>query len=421
MIKIKITNKVHYQLWLVILSFIILLGIYSLIFSLVFTPEIFEFSLKIIWSLMVSNYIFFVVSGTGLCMITSLGHIFGIKKYEQISKFGLYLAILTILFGMMSIGFHLGRPDRLIYNILTPNPASAIWWMGTLYSFYLIFLLVEFWCLIRQDLLKIAETKGGFKKRFYEMLALKGLWHKLITYLPSLTEHQISKIVGVLALITGMSATSTLGAVFGHTESRIFWYGGFYPAYMLISAFFSGLACLLGTIILIHKILNIVIENSFKRLILELSQILTLFLGLNMCLVSLKLWFGLDNTIEIMTIEILLTGPFKYSFWIFEILLGNIIPITILLYSIRKELLSGVMYVSFFILIGIFLSRYNFLTLGQIYPLFNPLGKSPLEIIPSFFPTIFEIFLILGLFGGFLFCLSIGLKYLPIIDKYKSQ
>ena len=38
------------------------------------------------WGLMIAVYIFFVVSSTGLCIVGSLGDVFGFKDYMMISK-----------------------------------------------------------------------------------------------------------------------------------------------------------------------------------------------------------------------------------------------------------------------------------------------------------------------------------------------
>jgi hypothetical protein len=90
---------------------------YAHFMSLLTSQEILEFSIRIPWALMVSNYVFLVVSGSGLCIVSSLGHVFGMKRYELISKRCVFLAFITILFGMFSIAIHLGHPERaLVYN-----------------------------------------------------------------------------------------------------------------------------------------------------------------------------------------------------------------------------------------------------------------------------------------------------------------
>ena len=36
------------------------------------------------WGLLIAMYVFFVVSSTGLCIISSIGHVFGIPEFQQL-------------------------------------------------------------------------------------------------------------------------------------------------------------------------------------------------------------------------------------------------------------------------------------------------------------------------------------------------
>lgn len=412
-------NKVKglYNIWIIFLILLMSFGGVALIFSFFFTMEIFEFSLKIIWALMVSNYVFFAISSTGLCMVSSLGHIFGSKTYEQIGKLGIFLAIITIFFGMASIGFHLGRPDKLYYNILTPNLESAIWWMGTLYSIYIIFILIEFWLLLRYDLKRLTKVYSGLRSKIYYLLTLENPLKRFGITLTPQQEHRFAKIFGVLALISEIAALNTLGAVFGHTESRPYWYGGFYPVYFLISAFFCGLAWIMGTLILTYKILGKEINTNLKKLLFDMGRLSIFFLGLAFFLISYKIITALKDPLKTKTLELLFFGPLSFSFWFFEIFVGKLLPFALLIYGLLKEKLNALMWASLSVLVGAYVMRYEFVVVGQVYPLFNPLGKHPLEIITTFFPTLFEIMLISGLIGAFIISYILGIRYLPIFKE----
>ena len=95
------------------------------------------------WGLLIAMYVFFVVSSTGLCIISSIGHVFGVKEFQQIGKRAIAGAIITICSGFAVIALEIGHPIRMvIYNVLTPGLTSAIWWMGTLYGIYLFFIII---------------------------------------------------------------------------------------------------------------------------------------------------------------------------------------------------------------------------------------------------------------------------------------
>jgi hypothetical protein len=135
-----------FYLWVSFLVALIFLGGYALLMSLIHSMEILEFSTNAPWEMMVSNYVFLVGSSIGLCLVSSLGFVFGLKRYELIGKRGLFLALITIIFGLSSINLHLGHPERAaFYTALTPNVRSAMWYMGTLYPPYIVFVAVCFW------------------------------------------------------------------------------------------------------------------------------------------------------------------------------------------------------------------------------------------------------------------------------------
>ncbi|MBI4654651.1 MAG: polysulfide reductase NrfD [Nitrospirae bacterium] len=412
------TKSPAYYIWISSLIAIIVLAGYALVMSFLIDMEIFEFSLKIIWAMAVSNYVFFVVSSTGLCMVSSLGHVFGMKRYELIGKRGVFLAIITIIFGMTSIGLHLGHPERaMIYNVLTPNIRSAIWWMGTLYTFYIVFIMIEFWFLTRAELAEIASNSTGIKQKVYNLLTLEKLLEK-VGFIPSVEkDHKLAQIVGALALISGLSAHNTLGGVFGQTEARAYWYGAYYPAYFLLSAGFCGYAWVVGATIITYKIKGEEISRKLRDLIFEMAKIFALLLSVGLLFTTYKLTSGLFDPVKAKSIMLLIKGPFSFPFYLFEVAIGTVLPIFILLYSTRKENIAGVLTASIMVLVGVFVMRYDFVVVAQVYPLFNPMGKDALEIIPSFFPTLMEIFVIAGIIAGCLLVYTLGVKYLPLKEE----
>ena len=88
------------------------------------------------WGLLIAAYVFFVVTSTGLCLVSSIGHVFGVKAFQPIAKRSVFMAIMTIIAGFVVIGFEIENPWRMaIYNITSPNLTSNIWWMGTYLGF----------------------------------------------------------------------------------------------------------------------------------------------------------------------------------------------------------------------------------------------------------------------------------------------
>jgi molybdopterin-containing oxidoreductase family membrane subunit len=408
-----------------------LLAVYSLGASIILSMEILEFSIKIPWATLVSAYAWLVVVGSGLCIINALGGVFGMHRYEMMSKRMVFLSLTTILFGLNYILLHLGRPERVpIYNAISPNFHSAIAWMGLLYNIYLAIVVVEFWLLIRPDLSDKAEKAQGLIKIIYSLLALKKmddsdfgrvinssrfghlLYHPRLHHL--LDDPRLPRLIGTLAFVTGVAALTMLGSVFAHTEARALWYGSYYPVYFLISALFCGYAFLLTVTIITYRVKGDEMYQGLKDFIFEMAQVLALLLAVGFVLTVYRLTTGLLDPLAREPVMLLMIGPFSLSFWIFEVALMSVLPAFILLWAAGKKTLGGVLLGSLMVLIGAFVMRYEFIVAGQVYPNIK-------EGLPSYLPTTMEILIIVGVFGGFLMAYALGEKFLPLKEDALPQ
>ena len=80
-------------LWLGILSIGVAAGFAGVINVLINGhAQVYNVSREVPWGILIATYVFLVVSSTGLCLISSLGHVFGIKKFEFIGKRAILLA-----------------------------------------------------------------------------------------------------------------------------------------------------------------------------------------------------------------------------------------------------------------------------------------------------------------------------------------
>ncbi|MDD3342386.1 MAG: polysulfide reductase NrfD [Sulfurospirillaceae bacterium] len=316
------------------------------------------------WGLLISMYVFFVVSSTGLCIISSIGHVFGIPEFQQIGKRAIAGAIITISSGFAVIGLEIGHPmTMVIYNVLTPGLTSAIWWMGTLYGLYLAFICMEFF-----------------------FLAIK-------------ENHKLSKFFGIGGLLVGLAAHSNLGAVFGFLISRPSANGVFYPVYFILSAMITG--CYLVFLMYGFRY-KMNFPERVTVMLVKLSKILGMLLAV---LIFFEIWkiltalYG-DMPERAATILHTIKHP---NFWFGEVILGMLIPFTIILLSNAKAIKATV-YASITGMVGIFFMRYDLVHDTLIYPM-TMLKRSEYQLPPTFleyFPSPAEF--AVG-FGGIGLCL----------------
>ena len=399
----------RFFIWLSILTALLFLAGYALLASLITSLEILEFSIKIPWAALIATYIFLVASGSGLCIINALGSVFGMHRYEMMAKRMAFLSLTTIIFGMLCIVLHLGHPERMpIYNAISPNFRSAISWMGALYTVYLAVVAVELWMLTRADLISLAGRSSGLVKTVLNLLTLEKLRGSRLDAM--LEDPKILRLIGTLAFVSGASALSMLGSVFAHTESRVLWYGPYYPIYFLVSAVFSGCAFLLAVTIITYRVKGEVMLPKVKSLLFEMAQLLALVLTAGFVLTVYRLTSGLYSPAGRGPVLLLLTGPFSMAFWVFEVGLMSLLPVFILSWSAKKEYLWGVLAGSLMVLIGTYVMRYEFVVAGQIYPNIK-------QGLPSYWPAIMEIYVVGGIFGAFLLVYTLGEKFLALKEK----
>lgn len=309
---------------------------------------------EIQWGLIISTYIFFVVTSTGLCIVSAIGHVFGMKDFMPIVNRAVFLSVVTIFAGFTVIFFDIENPIRMgIYQVISPNLASNLWWMGTLYGAYMIFMGIEFIFI---------------------------LLHK----------HKIAYYAALAGLISGIAAHSNLGAIFGMLTGREFWYGPYMPIYFIASAAMSGGAAIILFTVLGYKINNEVIDAPMKRALEAVSKLTALMIAVILFFTTWKIITGLVGTAGKKDVLMaMLTGPYALNFWGFEVLIGMVIPFALLLGSRFRNVKISFL-ASILMIIGIFIMRYDLVVLGQVVPAFQELGVIEARELHTYFPSFHE-------------------------------
>jgi len=322
------------------------------------------------WGLLIAVYIFFVVSSTGLCIVGSLGDVFGFKDYEMISKRAIFGSIVTILGGFAVIAFEIGHPVRmLIYNVISPGMRSAIWWMGTLYGIYLTFMIIEFVFLLKHDMKK-------------------------------------ARLFGLIGLLVGLAAHSNLGGVFGFLNSRTISNGVFYPTYFILTAFITGIYI---AFIMMGFRYKLKFPDNAKVMLTNLALIQALLLAILMFFETWKMltgvYGGMPGRADVVK-HILTTWPF----WA-EVFFGMVIPFVVAL-STKGRNQVAMFWASLIGMVGIFFMRYDLVHDTQLKPL--QMMKTREYMLPPewvhYFPSSTEIMISLGGLGIVLLLYYVGTK-----------
>jgi len=358
----------------------IALGLVGMLNYLIHGEEVYNITRQHRWGLLIAVYIFFVVSSTGLCIIGSLGDVFGFKDYMLISKRAIFGSIVTILSGFAVIAFDIGHPLTMAtYIVLSPGFTSALFWMGALYSLYLTFMIIEFYFLLNNNMKK-------------------------------------AKIFGLTGLFFGLVAHSNLGAVFGFLNTRTISQGVYYPVYFILTAFITG-------IFLAFIFMGFRYKLNFPEKVKKMLEGLTKILGLLLAvLILIMTWKAITDIYGGMltradTAKHILSGiPF-----LTEALLVIIIPLLVVLKDFGKSPVL-MFWASMIGMIGIFFMRYNVVNDTQEKPL-QMMKLNEYQLPPSwveYFPSSAEIMISLGGLGLCIVLYYVGTKLFSL-DEDKHE
>ena len=334
------------------------------------------------WGLLITSYAYFVITSTGLAFIGGLGHAFGFEKFAKMNRRIVVLAFVVLVAGFTQIGMELGHPFRLmIYFLLSPNFNAPIVWMGLFYGIELVLLAIEL----------------------------------VMIFNPQRFHPRWSAIVGFLALLVGVAATSNLGFVFGSINARPFYHGIYFPVFLVVSGIVAGAALLL----VIHNIVyRFRVPNDLQDSMTALGKLMGLGLGIMIFLYAWKIISSLYTEPQgaYQAVQTLLSGPLSRSFWGGEILLAVLVPLILIIGSrARNNAALGLGGLTF--LIGLFFTRYDFIVAGQLPPMRQGLEGSGVHTVnglAQYAPSPVE-WMIFGLgLGLFLFLYFLAERYLDL-------
>jgi molybdopterin-containing oxidoreductase family membrane subunit len=306
------------------------------------------------WGILISSYAFFAITTTGLCLLAAISHIFGGNKLAPLANRMVWLSIITIIGAFTIIGVEIENPHRmLIYNILSPNLTSNIWWMGTLYGMAVGFMLLEFYLILNK-------------------------------------QYKIALTLGILGALAEVAANTNLGAVFATLSGHPFWYGSQLPVYFLCSAFMSGAAAAIMFTNMAFRIRNREIDATTMAGMQSAGKVLTLTLFL-ICVATawrfISFFVGGAEGGRVAAMA-LTTGPLSFNFWVFEILIGLAFPLGLLAMTKLKSA-PAMTLAAFMTLVGQFFSRYDMVVAGQLVPHYS--GWDNLPTYFSYAPSVSEL------------------------------
>ena len=326
----------------------------------------------VVWGLWVAMYLFFAGAAAGCFMFATLDYVFNIKLFKGTGKVALWTALVSLAAALLSIWLDLGHMERIWKVYLQPNFGSVMAQMVWGYSAFGLLLLVSL----------VLATRNA--------------------------EGKALRVLMIIGVPVSLFVSGAVGALLGVDASRAFWHIGLLPVQFPVFSLATGFGAMLAVIGLFGS------DQDTRR-----AQQLWVMAIVAVVLQVVKLyflWADFSQSIygnvpqNVAAVNQVLYGPYGWTFWILQLLLGSIIPIIVLTQRKLVTRNSWAGWMGVLILIGFAVARANIvfpaLTVPELDTLTTAFSGPHLSF--DYFPSLMEWAVTIGITGLAVLAFHIG-------------
>jgi Ni/Fe-hydrogenase subunit HybB-like protein len=396
------------------------------------------------WSIQIVMYPFMTGLVAGAFVLSSLYHVFGVKKLRDIARFALVFSFALLPGALVPLLLHLQHPLRGVNVLMTPHFTSAIAAFGVVFMTYFAIVASEVWFVYRRH---FVTQSLRLRKKSHKTLRERGssVVYRVLTLgaydiseKAQRTDEKATKILAGVGIPVALFLHGYAGFIFGSVKANALWMTPLMPVIFIVSAVVSGIAFCLLTYIVTMEIRKLLVRR--KRAAAEspgsreeiggvevsvvriTARYLLLFLVLAISLELLDAVFRGYTAVKSWDVvkSAVYGNEFKQVF-LLQYALGNFLPLVLLLLprlTIRRAVVSLVL-----VLFGVFMMRWNVVIGGQSFSLtLAGYMHYVLPIVPESWETVKE-----GLIGAigvllFPFVLFFGYaRFCPVFTPTESS
>lgn len=384
-----------YRIWMMGLMSLIGIGALSGLLVMIEGLSLTNLTDLVPWGLWITIDLSSIALAAGAFSLCAAVYILGLKKYEPVAKTATYIGIIGYSMAMLCLLMDIGRPDRFWHAFVYWNPHSVLWEVTMCVGLYFSVLLLE--------MLPIIGNTPWMKALFPWLSA------RLVKV------HHIAPFLAVAGLTFSMLHQSSLGATYGVLKARPIWYRPGLSYLFIISAVLAGISMTLLASMLAGRFSRRARVND------RLIKSLAVFVGWGLLLyLYLRFWDAFSMTYSHLPgrtegFRMLTSGTLAFNFWVGEIILGILVPAILLLYKRTRDQ-PVIRMVAFAMVVGGLVAyRWDTNIVGQLVVMtYQPLDNVVRYI--SYFPSLVEILIGLGIIAFGFFAFTIGVEYLNIVN-----
>lgn len=325
------------------------------------------------WGILISPYVFFACLSTGLCIVSSLGQVFGISTFRPLVPRTVFLALITMATGLMCITLELENPWRVgFYALSSPHQSSNIWWKTTIYSLYLIFMVLNFMSL-------------------------------------TLKKEKRAKVFAIIAFVAVTMGNLNMNSDMELLGARGFWSENYMPLYFLSLSTLTGCAAILLFSWIGGKFSGRIPEAREDSALQATGKLFMVLLLAILYFTGVKIMGGFfpQFTKNPEAMSLLVQGDFALNFWIGEVGLAVLLPLALIV-ATKGENLNILALAGISCLTGVFILFYDLVIVGQLIPHYSQYNVVDLPKYYSYSPSLHEIMITTGAIFFFLAAFIVG-------------
>ena len=400
MITIKRFTVQPVHFWIAFLLLVLAVGAVAYGIVMVNGLSVTNLSDLVPWGLWITIDLSAIALSAGAFTLCAVVYLLGLKQYEPVARTATFVGLIGYSMALMTLLLDIGRPDRFWHAIVYWNTHSLLWEVSMCLTLYLCVLMLETAPLIGRT----------------EWMQTRFPWisNKLMSI------HHFAPFLALLGLGLSMLHQSSLGATYGVLIARPIWYKPGLSVLFMFSALVGGPALT----VFITKVSGRL--SSRAKVDDSLLEKITLFIGWALVgYVYFRFWdvFSMTYTYEpgrSEALSMMTSGPLAFNFLVGEMLLGAIIPAILLLVPRFRKSWTAQVVAMALVVGGVVAFRWD-VNMSGLLVFLTYLPQEITTIYTTYFPSTIEILSGLGVVAYGALAITLGVRYLNLIDHRGTE
>ncbi len=374
-----------YWVLLAALAALVAIGYFAAHYMEVHGHYVTGMSNQIVWGTPHVFAVFLIVAASGALNTASISSVFGKNDYKPLARLSALLSVALLVGGLIVLVLDLGRPERLIVAMTYYNFKSIFAWNIFLYIGFLGVVAVYLWMMFEPRMNKFGKTAG------------------------------------TVAFIWRFVLTTGTGSIFGFLVARQAYDAAIMAPLFIIMSLSFGTAIFLLVLVAAFEWTGRPLDDDILR---RLKNLLAIFVS---AVLYMTLAYHLTNlyATEHHGVErfiLLEGGVYTTVFWLFQIILGSIVPLMILFSPTFSRSRRALVAASILVVIGGLAQVYVIIIGAQAFPLvlFPGMEESSTFFdgaVNDYTPSAPEILLGIGGIALALLIAVVAMRVLPFLPE----